>query len=116
VRLLADENRHVEIIRRLRAAGHDALAAAEQLQGQPRDVVLRRAQTDGRILITHDKGFGQRAKGLPPSGASLLIVRIPTGRIDLVWQRLDDVLNRYPANMTGCVGLAAPAHVRFRPF
>ncbi|HEX8521020.1 MAG TPA: DUF5615 family PIN-like protein [Tepidisphaeraceae bacterium] len=58
MRLLADENIHVEIVQQLRALGHDVISALESFPGAPDQHVLQVARAQSRVLITDDKDFG----------------------------------------------------------
>lgn len=59
MRLCADENIPEDCVTRLRQAGHDVLWIREAAPGSPDDVVLARALSENRLLITFDKDFGQ---------------------------------------------------------
>lgn len=58
MRLCADENLPGDCIAALRAAGHDVCWIREASPGAPDDLVLARARTEDRLLITFDKDFG----------------------------------------------------------
>jgi predicted nuclease of predicted toxin-antitoxin system len=58
VHLCANENIPELAIATLRAAGHDVLWIRETMPGSADTVVLTRAHTEQRILITFDKDFG----------------------------------------------------------
>jgi predicted nuclease of predicted toxin-antitoxin system len=75
MRLLADENVPGEAVRVLRERGHDVLWARVASPGAPDAEVIQRATTDGRLLLTLDKGFGElafRAGVRAPAGVMLL--------------------------------------------
>lgn len=58
MRILADANIHGEVVRRLRDLAHDVTWVAER-SSDPGDVsVLAEANSQDRLLLTHDKGFG----------------------------------------------------------
>ncbi len=58
VGILADENISRSAIRALRVAGYDVVAVTEQRPGLADEDVLLMAQSDHRLIITHDKDFG----------------------------------------------------------
>lgn len=59
VRLLADENLHSKVISHLRLIGFDVLSVREEGWFGTKDVeLLRRANTDQRVIVTHDADFG----------------------------------------------------------
>jgi len=74
MRLLANENVSAMVIRALRQRGHDVMSAKESLRGEPDAAVLERARREERLVITHDKDFGELAfrYGLPVECGVLL--------------------------------------------
>jgi len=75
MRVLADENVSGSVIRDLRRRGHDVLAASEAMRAEADTVILARAQAEHRIVVTHDKGFGELAfrSGLPAECGVILL-------------------------------------------
>jgi len=76
-----DENIHRDVVLFLRERGLDVIDTCEQrLQGSPDIDLIRRAFSDGRVIITHDSDFGTLAvlSGEPIIG----IVYIRPGHID----------------------------------
>jgi predicted nuclease of predicted toxin-antitoxin system len=61
LRFLANENFLGSVIRELRSSGHDVLSAKESMRGADDNQILVRAQAEGRVLLTFDKGFGELA-------------------------------------------------------
>jgi predicted nuclease of predicted toxin-antitoxin system len=60
--LLTDENIGPDVVEGLRARGCDLRTAGEErLVGRPDVEVLERARSQGRVVITHDLGFGRSA-------------------------------------------------------
>lgn len=59
MRFVADEGVDLQIVKALRAKGHDVLYIAETNSGESDDVILDFANTQNRILITRDKDFGE---------------------------------------------------------
>jgi len=75
VNLLANENVPRLLVEVLRAAGHDLIWARTDMPGSSDELVLARAQTEQRILLTQDKDFGDLAfhAGLPAKCGIILI-------------------------------------------
>lgn len=67
MRLLADENIAPVVIDALRSAGHDVVAVRDVARGASDDGVLVVAVRERRIVLTHDRDFGN-------------ILRYPVGR------------------------------------
>ncbi|MDE0298746.1 MAG: DUF5615 family PIN-like protein [Candidatus Poribacteria bacterium] len=77
MRLLADENFPRVTVRLLRSCGHDLMWIHEITPGINDVLVLARATTEKRTLITFDKDFGDlvfRQKFKAPAG--IILVRI----------------------------------------
>jgi predicted nuclease of predicted toxin-antitoxin system len=85
MRILANENVSRSVIQDLRARGYDVLAVREIMCGANDAAILARAQADHRIILTHDKGFGELAFrcGLPADcGVILLRLAGPNSAAD----------------------------------
>ena len=67
MRIIADENIPMEVIRRLRSVGHDVRSVKETMRSAADPSILERAQIEERLVITSDKDFGELAFrfGLP---------------------------------------------------
>jgi predicted nuclease of predicted toxin-antitoxin system len=60
--LLTDENIHPDVVQGLRARGKDVRTVVDEgLRGSDDVVVLRRAHSTGRVVVTHDADFGKLA-------------------------------------------------------
>lgn len=58
--LLADENVHPEVVRFLRAQGHDVFDVKEAgLAGSSDRELIRIAHAQQRVIVTHDRDFGR---------------------------------------------------------
>ena len=77
MRFLANENVTATVIRELRQRGHDVLSAKESMRSHKDEVILARAQAEERIVVTHDKDFGELAfrSQLPASCGVILSIR-----------------------------------------
>ncbi len=83
MRLLANENVPGAAIAALRVAGHDVAWVRTELPGASDEDVLARAQSDGRLLLTFDKDFGELAfrRKLPAEcGIVLFRMAAPSAR------------------------------------
>jgi predicted nuclease of predicted toxin-antitoxin system len=75
MQLLLNENVSGTVIQELRRRGHDVLSVKESMRSEADDVILARAQTENRIVVTHDKDFGELAfrYGLPAKCGVILL-------------------------------------------
>ncbi len=61
MRIPADENVSRRLVLNLRERGHDVAWVREDSPGIPDAEVLARAEAEGRLVVTFDKGFGELA-------------------------------------------------------
>ena len=61
MRIIANENVSSTVIRDLRDRGHDVLAVKELMWSETDPTILARAQAELRVVLTHDKDFGELA-------------------------------------------------------
>lgn len=88
MRILANENVSGAIIRRLRAGGHDVLSAKESMRGQTDRAILERAQKEERLILTHDKDFGELAFGWGlPSSSGIILLRLTGAKAEIDCRR-----------------------------
>jgi predicted nuclease of predicted toxin-antitoxin system len=75
---LADENVPGDTVAALREAGFDIASIMADSPSLRDDLILGRAQAEGRVVITFDKDFGELAfrSGLSAQ-AGIILVRIP---------------------------------------
>ncbi len=66
MKLLADEGVDAAIVARLRLGGHDVLSVAELAPGITDNAVLDLANGEERVLLTVDKDFLGRQRGMLP--------------------------------------------------
>ena len=93
MRIIANENISRSVIRKLRENGHNVLSIKESLIGASDPAVLALAQSEKRIIITHDKDFGELAfcSNLP-SDSGVILFRISGTSPDIDNQRIIVVL------------------------
>jgi predicted nuclease of predicted toxin-antitoxin system len=77
MRFLANENVMVTVIQELRRRGHDVLWVKESMRSERDDAILARAQTEERIVVTHDKDFGELAfRSHLPASCGVILFRL----------------------------------------
>jgi predicted nuclease of predicted toxin-antitoxin system len=74
MRWIVDENVSATVVNILRERGHDVVSVKESLRGTGDAHILALAQTEQRVLVTHDKDFGELAFrwGLPADSGIIL--------------------------------------------
>jgi predicted nuclease of predicted toxin-antitoxin system len=75
LKIFANENIAASVIRALRERGHDVLSVKESMRGASDKEILACAQDEGRLVVTHDKDFGELAFrwGLPAQCGIILL-------------------------------------------
>ena len=93
MRIIADENVSGTVIARRRALGHDVVSVKEQMRGASDEEVLLRAQAERRLVITHDKDFGELAFRFHlPSECRIVLFRLSGAAPEADNQRVVEVL------------------------
>ena len=115
MKLLVDEGVDAAIVARLRADGLDVLYVAELAPGITDQAVLELANSDGRVLVTTDKDFGELVFRLRRVAFGVLLVRLAelpsASRADAVAQAIGEHRDK----MAGAFTVLTPSFVRIRP-
>jgi len=93
MKLLANENFPGEAVRVMRQRGHDVLWIRETHAGIPDTSVLAIAVSQGRVLPTFDKDFGELAfKSRLPASVGIILFRIRKQSPEIIARRTADIL------------------------
>jgi predicted nuclease of predicted toxin-antitoxin system len=93
--LKLDENIDARVITLLRLAGYDVATVPEQgLMSAPDEEVIEVCRSEGRCLVTCDKGFGNRVKYNPSNYPGIVIIRLPSRYTFADWQQAIEILNQ----------------------
>ena len=94
MRIIVNENVARTVIDELRQRGHDVLSVKESMCGDGDDAILARAEVEGRIVVTHDKDFGELAFRLQmPASCGIVLFRLSSTDPDVDIKRMLDVLD-----------------------
>jgi predicted nuclease of predicted toxin-antitoxin system len=115
MRIIANENVMATVISELRSRGHDVLWVKEAMPKAEDESILAEAQTQKRVVLTHDKDFGELAFrfGLPADCGVLLIRLSGTGRQADIDQILSTIDSR--DDWAGHFSVATRGRLRMRP-
>ena len=96
MKLLLDENVHSDLVRILEEHGHDVTTGALTVTD---DVILTLAVQENRILITHDRDFGELIFRFGHEHRGVLYLRLADTQPDYIGRRIQDALAAgYPEN------------------
>ena len=115
MRWIVNENVSGTVIRTLRERGHDVLAVKQSLRGSGDAEILARAQAEERVVVTHDKDFGELAFrcGLPAS-SGVILFRLAGADRESDNQRVLQILES-SVDWTGHFAVVTDDRVRIRP-
>jgi len=115
MRILVNENVSRTVIQSLRDHGHDVLSVKESLRGEKDPVILARAQTEQRIVITHDKDFGELAfRSSLPAECGVILLRLEGDNPDADNERaLQAIESR--SDWTSHFSVVTADRIRMRP-
>jgi predicted nuclease of predicted toxin-antitoxin system len=115
MRWLVDECVSARLVGLLRAAGHDVAYVIEDSPSTHDTDVLEWALREQRLLLTHDKDFGELIfGGLAQSSFGVVLLRIPDTRADLVWPRLQEAIDRFGEHLFGAFTVIGETRFRTR--
>lgn len=114
MRLLADECCNTELVSALRSDGHDVLFAVESLRGATDDEILKRADDEGRILLTEDKDFGELVYRLKRSARGIILLRFDVTESATKISRLRNLLETKSGLLLGAFIVIDKDKMRFR--
>jgi predicted nuclease of predicted toxin-antitoxin system len=115
VRWLADECVDAALVARLRDAGHDVSYIAEIASGVTDTEALRRAQDEGRLLLTEDKDFGELVFRFKRAVPGVVLLRIDPEKSALKWTRLESAIAKFGERIFGRYVVIEEARFRTRP-
>jgi len=116
LRLLLDECLPLSLARSLGDHGHDAVHALElELRGASDAVILTRAATLGRVIVTMDSDFHQLLRQSGDTQPSVIRIREDTVEIKPLANLIDTVTKRIEAELGhGAVASATFERIRIR--
>ena len=115
MRLLVNENVSATVIATLRERGHDVLSVKESMRSETDDVILAKAQAERRLVVTHDKDFGELAFrfGLPAE-CGVVLLRLSGSDSDSDNHRTITALESRD-NWVGHFSVVTDDRIRMRP-
>ena len=115
MRIIANENIAGSVIQNLRLRGHDVVSVKETMRGAKDVDILSCAQTEQRLVITHDQDFGELAFrfGLPAE-CGVILFRL-SGEDPVTNQHRIVVVLQSRTDWLGHFSVVDDKKIRFRP-
>jgi predicted nuclease of predicted toxin-antitoxin system len=115
MRFLVNENVTSTVISGLRQRGHDVLSVKESMRSEDDDVILARAQAEERIVVTHDKDFGELAfRCVLPAECGVILFRLTPCDRDAANARILQALESR-TDWAGHFSVVTDDRIRVRP-
>lgn len=116
MRFLADMGISPLTVRRLQAAGHDAVHVADLRFHRATDPeIVRLARSESRIVITHDLDYGTIMAASGESTPSLIIFRLANMHPDQVSRYMDLIIERHATALeSGVILVVTERRIRIR--
>ena len=115
MRWMVDECVHGYVVQKLKAAGHDVVLIADISPAIDDEPVLSLAREEGHILLTQDADFGEIVFRRRFSGAAgIVFLRLRMHPVDLVWRRLEEVIDELGENLIDHYVVISAGRVRSR--
>lgn len=112
MRFLADESCDFGVVTALRAAGHDVSAIVEVSPGAEDEVVLSRARSESRALLTEDKDFGLLAYAGGQDTAGVILIRFPGDVRGSLGQSVVNVVAEFGDRLSRAFVVVEPGRAR----
>ncbi len=112
---MVDESTGMAVVNYLRSLGYDVLAVAETISQAADSDILARASSEGRILVTNDKDFGELAFRVGQVHQGVLLLRLQDESPTNCVRVLKAVLEQYAARLPSHFTVATESGVRIRP-
>ena len=112
LRFLADESCDFGVVCALRAEGFDVAAVAESAQGATDERVIELACSDGRILLTEDRGFGRLVFAAARRANGVIFLRFPARRRAELPDRVLELVRRDAVRLATSFTVVSPGRIR----
>src|SRR5437016_14455296 len=113
MKLLVDECTGPAVAHWLEQQGHDVFSVYSQARGIDDDRVLEIAQAEGRILITNDRGFGEKVFRERRPHHGVVFLRLADERAENKIRVLKRLLESYGEILIDQFVVATETRVRF---
>jgi predicted nuclease of predicted toxin-antitoxin system len=111
-----DEDLPSAVVAMLHAKGYEAVGVLQQgMQGWKDPELWQAVQSEGRFLVTADKGFADARTHPPGSHAGVLLLRPDEQGIRPLIRLMEEVLAQYTLDhLAGAIAVVTPRGIRVR--
>ena len=114
MKFLADENLDRSVIQKLREAGHEVISVAEMEPGIPDEVVLGTANSQGAMLVTEDKDFGELVFRRSLVHQGVILLRLAGLPVAAKAELIVATLVKHEHELNGAFAVVTPRAIRIR--
>ncbi len=115
MRFLVDECTGPAVARWLRKQQHEVFSVYEEGRGMKDDDVIEKAFAENRILVTNDKGFGEKVYREQRPHRGVIFLRLGDERAANKIAVLNRLLARYAQRLPDHFVVVTETRVRFAP-
>jgi predicted nuclease of predicted toxin-antitoxin system len=115
MKLKLDENVDIRVVSFLRLAGHDVATVRGQGLSSASDVeLINVCRSEGRCLVTADRGFGNRFRFNPLDYAGIVVIRLPSRPTFENWREAIEtlILGLDEAEVIGKLWIIQPGRIQ----
>lgn len=112
MRFLADESCDFAVVRALRAAGHDVVAAKDVKPGASDEAVIALALGESRVLLTEDKDFGQLVFASAVQSPGVVFIRFPATARQAMARTVVELVKAGAEKIAGRFVVVQPGRIR----
>lgn len=113
MRFLVDESTGPHVARWLRGEGHEVFSVYEAARGMGDDEIIQKASAEEWILITNDKGFGEKVYRQRRPHKGVVLLRLEDERASNKVEMLRRLLDKYSDQVAGSFVVVTERRVRF---
>jgi len=113
MRFLVDECTGPRVAQWLREQNHEVFSVYEQARGMTDDDVIEKAHNENWILITNDKGFGEKVYRQGRSHRGVVFLRLEDERNVVKIETIRRLIEQYADQLAGRFVVVTETGVRF---
>jgi len=113
VRFLVDECTGPAVARWLRMGNHEVFSVYEEARGMTDDEIIQKAFTENWILITNDKGFGEKVYRECHPHRGLIFLRLDDEQASSKIETIRQLLEQYADRLADQFVVVTATQVRF---